>query len=112
MKLPDSKKKARLAFWLNTLLEEYTDRILPLDLSVSETWGVMQGQAEKAGIPMSTLDGLIAATASTHHLLLVTRNEDDFRPSHLPLLNPWKVKDEEEQQEEHQEGHSHSPDTG
>ncbi len=111
VKLPESKKKAQLTLWLNTLLEDYNERILPLDLPISETWGIMQGQAEQAGTPMSTLDGLIAATASTHHLLLVTRNEDDFRPSHLPLLNPWKVK-EEEQQEAREEGQPHIPDTG
>ncbi len=108
VKLPDSKKKTHLTVWFNTLLEDYSERILPLDLPVSETWGIMQGQAEQAGTPMSTLDGLIAATASTHHLLLVTRNEDDFRPSHLPLLNPWKLK-EEEQQEEREEGTTSHP---
>jgi predicted nucleic acid-binding protein len=109
IKLPESTKKAQLTLWFNTLLEDYDERILPLDLSVSETWGIMQGQAEQAGTPMSTLDGLIAATASTYHLLLVTRNEDDFRPSHLPLLNPWKVK-EEEQQDQPEEGCSPIPD--
>jgi predicted nucleic acid-binding protein len=90
--------------WFNTLLDDYSERILPLDLPVSETWGVMQGRAEQAGTPMSTLDGLIAATASTHQLFVVTRNEDDFRPSHLPLLNPWKV-----QEEIHQEAHEEWP---
>ncbi len=85
VKLPESKKKTQLALWFNTLLEDYNERVLPLDLQVSEAWGIMQGQAEKAGTPMSTLDGLIAATASVHHLLLVTRNENDFCPSHHDL---------------------------
>jgi len=90
-KLPDSKKKERLTQWLDTLLEEYKERILPIDLMVSENWGIIQGSAEKAGTPMSTIDGLIAATASTHNLILVTRNECDFIPGQITLVNPWKT---------------------
>ena len=97
MKLPESKKKAQLTLWLNTLLEEYNERILALDLMVAETWGNIQGIAEQAGTPMSSLDGLIAATASVHNLIVVTRNEREFLPSRIPLLNPWKIKEDTEQ---------------
>lgn len=90
-KLPDSKKKERLALWLNTLLIEYKERIFFIDLMVCENWGVLQGNAEKAGTPMSTIDSLIAATAYTHNLTLVTRNENDFAPSNIPIVNPWKL---------------------
>lgn len=96
VKLPESKKKAQLTLWLDTLLEEYNERILALDLTVAETWGNMQGLAEQAGTPMSSLDGLIAATASVHNLIIVTRNEHDFFPSHIPLLNPWTIQEETE----------------
>ena len=89
-KLPDSKKKDALTLWLNRLIAEYADRILPIDLAVSERWGIMQGEAERAGTPMASLDGLIAATALVYHLTIVTRNERDFLPSRAPLLNPWK----------------------
>jgi predicted nucleic acid-binding protein len=57
---------------------------------VFENWGILQGTAEKAGTPMSTIDGLIAATTYTHNLALVTRNENDFTPSNIPIINPWK----------------------
>jgi predicted nucleic acid-binding protein len=90
VKLPDSKKKEKLSLWLNTLLKEYNERILPIDLTVSENWGIIQGNVEKAGTPMSTIDGLIAATASTHNLILVTRNESDFIPGQISLINPWE----------------------
>ena len=33
-KLPDSKKKERLTLWLNTLLIEYNERILLIDLKI------------------------------------------------------------------------------
>ena len=90
-KLPDSKKKERLTLWLNTLLIEYNERIFFIDLMVCENWGVLQGNAEKAGTPMSTIDGLIAATAYTHNLTLATRNENDFTPCNIPIINPWKL---------------------
>jgi predicted nucleic acid-binding protein len=90
-KLPVSKKKERLTLWLNTLLIEYKERILSIDLMVCENWGVLQGNAEKAGTPMSTIDSFIAATTYTHNLTLATRNENDFTPSNIPIINPWKL---------------------
>jgi toxin FitB len=88
-KLPESKKKEKLTDWLNTLLENYQDRIYPIDITVAENWGVIQGKAENEGMPMSSIDGLIAATSHTHNLILVTRNEKDFQASNLSIINPW-----------------------
>ena len=87
-KLPSSKKKANLSEWLNTLIEDYKDRILSVDLIVSENWGEMQGSAEKKGLSLPTIDGLIASIARTHNLVLVTRNESDFQVCNIPLFNP------------------------
>jgi len=88
-KLPESKKKERLTDWLNTLLENYQDRIHSIDITVAENWGIMQGKAENEGMPMSSIDSLIAATAYTHNLILVTRSEEDFQASKLSIINPW-----------------------
>ena len=89
-KLPDSKRKDKLTEWLNTLLEDYQDRIYSIDLAVAENWGIMQGNAEKSGMPMTSMDSLIAAIAYTHNLVLVTRNINDFKATNLPINNPWK----------------------
>jgi predicted nucleic acid-binding protein len=91
-KLSDSHRKERLAAWLNTLIADYQDRIFSISLSVAENWGILQGNAEKTGRPMASLDGLIAATAYTHNLILVTRNESDFDTGVIPILNPWPAK--------------------
>ncbi len=93
IKLPESKRKEQLTDWLNTLLENYQDRIHSIDTTVAENWGALQGKAENNGIPMPTIDGLIAATAYTYNLILVTRNVDDFQASSIPLLNPWDVQE-------------------
>ena len=89
--LPDSKKKNRLMMWLETLLADYGDRILPVDRAVAEAWGIMQTRAEDSGKRMSIIDGYIAATASVYQMTVVTRNEEDFSPSHQAILNPWKM---------------------
>jgi len=85
-----TKRKDRLTEWLNSLLEDYQDRIYSIDLAVAENWGVMQGKAETSGMPMSSMDSLIAAIAYTHNLILVTRNVIDFKATNLPVNNPWE----------------------
>jgi predicted nucleic acid-binding protein len=88
-KFPDSKKKEVLTVWLSTLMEEYQERILPIDAAVADNWGIIQGKAEMAGTPMSSIDSLIAATAFTHNLTIVTRNESDYSAARVPIMNPW-----------------------
>ena len=83
-KLPKSKRKEKLTIWLNTLMEEYKERLLPVDLAVAENWGVIQGNAERSEIPMTSIDSFIAATAHTYNLTVVTRNEKDF--SQVPTI--------------------------
>ena len=91
-KLPDSKKKHRLTNWLNTLLEDYQARIYPIDLTVAENWGIIQGKAESIGSPVASVDSMIAAVAQTYNLIVVTRNESDFASTNVTILNPWKNK--------------------
>jgi predicted nucleic acid-binding protein len=88
-KLPASKKKQDLLFWLETLLEDYQNRILTVDLTVMENWSLIVANAEKKGQPVASMDSIIAAVAYTHHLTLVTRNERDFYACNIPMINPW-----------------------
>jgi toxin FitB len=88
-KLPASKKKQDLLFWLETLLEDYQNRILTVDLTVMENWSLIVANAEKKGQPIASMDSIIAAVAYTHHLTLVTRNERDFYACNIPVINPW-----------------------
>ena len=91
MKLPTSKKKMHLLAWFETLLHDYRDRIIPVDVAVAEAWGTLQAQAESAGQKMAIIDGYIAATASAHQMLIVTRNEDDFAFCLQDVVNPWTL---------------------
>jgi predicted nucleic acid-binding protein len=79
--LKESKNKRELQAWLQTLERYYADRVLPVDLETSHTWGEL------------TADGLIAATARRHGLHVMTRNKEHFEPTGALLLNPWAVQD-------------------
>lgn len=91
-KLPESNKKNQLTNWLNTLLEDYQARIYPINLTVAENWGIIQGKADNNGTPVASVDSLIAAVAQTYNLIVVTRNENDFASTNVTILNPWKNK--------------------
>jgi len=88
-KLPVSNKKQALLLWVTSLLGDYQNRLLPVDLDVIENWSAIIAHAEKNGQPVASMDGLIAATAYTHHLTLVTRNERDFAACNITMINPW-----------------------
>ena len=71
------------------LLPLFGDRILPVTQSIGDRWGVLGGECQLKGTPLNTADGLIAATALEHGLIVVTRNVKDFARMGVALLDPW-----------------------
>lgn len=91
-KLKDENRKNNIQRWLDSdLRERFTERILPIDEETVLTWGVVQGESELIGLQIPTIDGLIGATAITHNLTVVTRNEKDIALSGARTLNPWNL---------------------
>ena len=87
--LKDNKNKRELHEWLQALERFYADRVLPIDLETSRTWGELTAAAQKSGKIISASDGLIAATARRHGLYVMTRNTEHLEPTGVPLINPW-----------------------
>ena len=82
----DSAKAAEIDAWLNQV--EVCYEILPLDGRCFRESGRLM-----AGKPDDLLeDALIAATARIHDLAVATRNERDFLPFEVRVVNPFTAK--------------------
>jgi predicted nucleic acid-binding protein len=65
--------------------DRFYDRIIPVDYAIGIKFGEIQAEAG----PLPSLDTLIAATAITRRLSLITRNTKDMARTGVPLLDPW-----------------------
>jgi predicted nucleic acid-binding protein len=88
--MDEGRKREALAEWLaRDLPLRFERRILPVDGSVALAWGDLMGMAKRSGRGLSSMDGLIAATAIAQDLILATRNTRDFEGLGIELFNPW-----------------------
>jgi predicted nucleic acid-binding protein len=83
----DPRTAAHLAEWLRKIRYDHGNRILPVTDDIAVEWGRIA-----AIRPRGDIDGLIAATAIVHDLILVTRNTKDFDDTGAVVINPWDEK--------------------
>ncbi len=82
-KLAEGRKKMQLQTWLaDELMERFNGRIFGITAEVARCWGTMRS--------LPVIDALIAATAITNDLIVVTRNTADMSGSGATLLDPWE----------------------
>ena len=75
---------SKIAAWADAIETGFADRVLGVDIPVARLWGELS-----AGRSLPVIDTLIAATAITHGLTLVTRNTKDVTLSGASVLDPW-----------------------
>ena len=81
----DPPQGAVFRAWLNGhVLTAFADRILAVDSAVARRSARLH-----VPDPRPIRDGLIAATALVHRMVVVTRNIADFEPTGVATLNPW-----------------------
>ena len=80
----DPRSAAHLTEWLSELRERYAANVLPITDRIAIEWGRIC-----AIRPRGDADGLIAATALIHDLIVVTRNTADFDDAGVTVINPW-----------------------
>ena len=81
----DPEKASEIELWVDQLEASY--QILPMDTASFREWGrLMLGKSDNL-----IEDGMIAATARTHGLIVATRNEDDFKQLKVQIFNPFKA---------------------
>lgn len=79
----DMAKAAEIEIWLEQLAQSF--QILPVDAAAFRCWAKLLHRRAN-----HHLEGaLIAATAMTHGLTVVTRNTKDFEAFGVLLLNPF-----------------------
>ncbi|MER8674683.1 MULTISPECIES: type II toxin-antitoxin system VapC family toxin [unclassified Mesorhizobium] len=88
--MDEGRKREALAEWLaRDLPQRFEQRVLPVNDAVALAWGDLMGLAKRRGRGLSSMDGLIAATAIAHELTLATCNTKDFERFGLELFDPW-----------------------
>ena len=76
-----------LAEWLDVVLRNYGERILPLGVDIARRWGRLSALIGNNGIDLA-----IAATALEHGLVIATRNVSDFAATGAALLDPFEPR--------------------
>lgn len=80
----DEEAGAKLSTWLDGVTEDFADRVLPVTTPICERWALLN-----VPDPLPVIDGLLAATALHHDLVLVTRNTADVGRTGAVLANPF-----------------------
>lgn len=75
-----------LALWLDQLLKVYSARILRFDVASARYWGKLT-----ATVGNQSADLLIAATALSHGLTVVTGNTKHFEVTGVETLDPFSL---------------------
>jgi predicted nucleic acid-binding protein len=80
----DTGKADEIESWLNQIGESY--QVIPMDGQCFREWCRLMRKKPNQLLE----DGMIAATARIHGLIVATRNERDFREFDVPIINPFK----------------------
>jgi toxin FitB len=81
----DTRQAHLLERWLEGLLAEYGENVLPFDADAAQVWGRL-----RVPHPENPLDKQIAATALLYDLVLVTRNVKHFASTGVQVLDPFE----------------------
>ena len=84
----DPNRAEALERWLGRVEAAFDGRVLGIDNVVSDRWGRMSAMR-----PIPVIDGLLAATAMTNGLTLVTRNDRNVAGLGALVLNPFVSSD-------------------
>ena len=88
--LPSGRRRSRLEQWFDQGVQRLA--CLPWDAETGLRWAELVASLRKAGRSMPIKDSLIAATALTHDLTVVTRNGADFKKAGVPIVDPFLVE--------------------
>jgi len=74
--------------WLDSVLNDYADRILDFNEQAADIWGRLMARNDQ-----NPIDKQIAAIALLYDLTVVTRNVQDYVAAGVKVLNPFELPD-------------------
>jgi toxin FitB len=88
--LAAGKRRSRLAAAFESeTLRLFEGRILSFDLEAARAYALLMSAARARGLPISIVDGQIAAIAKANGSSVAARDEAPFRAAGLNVVNPW-----------------------
>jgi predicted nucleic acid-binding protein len=87
LSLQRGRKRVQLEQWFGALV--HTIDCLPWDATISRRWAKLVVDLRQQGAMLPLLDGMIAATALVHDLIVVTRNTRDFNKTGVKVMDPF-----------------------
>jgi predicted nucleic acid-binding protein len=91
--LPPGKRRDTLHTSLEQrILPLFVGQILSFDAVASEAYAVLRARARAQGKAILPADGYIAATATSHGLIVATRDTGPFEAAGLTVINPWNTQ--------------------
>lgn len=85
-----AKPNLRIQEWFERFFISYCT-VLPITEAIARQAGELRGKLQTEGKVRTQADILIAATAKTHRLTLITRNIKDFEGCNLTILDPFAL---------------------
>jgi len=82
----DAAKADEIEAWLDQVAQTWN--ILPMDARAFRCWARLMRRRSDDAIE----DAMIAAIASVHGLIVVTRNVRDFAPLSVPTFDPFALR--------------------
>lgn len=88
-RLPNGRRKERLAALAAELFADFGNVIVPFDTHAAHRYAEIVAGRERDGRPIATADAQIAAICSSREATLATRNTNDFEGTAIGLVDPW-----------------------
>jgi len=88
LRLPKGRKRDQLQRWFEEGIEKIV--CIPWSRDVAMRWAELIVEIQKLGRTLPLFDSMIAATALTFDLQIVTRNRRDFEHLGVDVINPFE----------------------
>jgi predicted nucleic acid-binding protein len=82
----DLPQATLLESWLESILDEYAERVLSFNAEAAHIWGRLMSPNDQ-----NPIDKQIAAIALLYDLTVISRNEEHFAATGVRVLNPFQA---------------------